>query len=496
MTVGTGQPPPAFHTSDPPGREPAAANGFPPGQPPEGHVQAGEDPRGGARQDERGQSAYGRSGASSRPHRPARPARGPGRWLRSLTGVSEIILDWAPEERPRYTRLGAILLNAGLLAALSMLVALEKFVDAPLGVLLVIAALWGWVIVSIDTWLISSTHGTRHGASAWIFVVRLMLSVVIGLVIAEPLLLKVFEPAIHRQVAADRVQERLGKESALRACNPVPYRRLDDATASRCAAGHLLLTVTSSPAAQAVALKQTEDQQAKIRKQLDAAAKKLAAAEDLAARECAGKTGAGLSGRVGKGPNCDHDRKVARQIRADSKTDQYQAGYARLQSKIDTLTSQQKDAEQTYDTQIDEAIKAKLPPTEGKIGILEEDKALGRLSAESAFVLVAQWLVRLLLVIVDCLPILTKKLAGSSTYDTMVDRQMSTNEDLYEAEDELNKQRDMAVKRIGLKQSERFERQGIEKVEAQDEADRSRQEAELNERIDALAAELRRKSTA
>jgi len=64
------------------------------------------------------------------PFRPAPPARGPGRLLRQVAGVNETILDWVPEERPRYTRLGAIVINTGLMAALSMTVLLGK-VDVP-----------------------------------------------------------------------------------------------------------------------------------------------------------------------------------------------------------------------------------------------------------------------------------------------------------------------------------------------------------------------------
>ena len=48
--------------------------------------------------------------------RPAEPARGPGRWLRRVAGLNEAILDWVPEERPRYTWQGAIVLNTAILA--------------------------------------------------------------------------------------------------------------------------------------------------------------------------------------------------------------------------------------------------------------------------------------------------------------------------------------------------------------------------------------------
>ena len=39
------------------------------------------------------------------PYRPAPPSTGPARWLRALAGVREDVLDWVPEDRPRYTGL-------------------------------------------------------------------------------------------------------------------------------------------------------------------------------------------------------------------------------------------------------------------------------------------------------------------------------------------------------------------------------------------------------
>jgi len=83
--------------------------------------------------------------------RPAPASQGVGRWLRSLTGVSEDILDWAPEERSSYTLLGAIVLNTGVLAGLSLIVALSSLTNGwwillvPFGVPQALTQDWGAV---------------------------------------------------------------------------------------------------------------------------------------------------------------------------------------------------------------------------------------------------------------------------------------------------------------------------------------------------------------
>jgi hypothetical protein len=422
-------------------------------------------------------------------YRPERPDQGPGRWLRRFAGVKEDVLDWVPEERARYTRLGAIIVNTGVLAALSMLTTLGKFISVWWGFLLPIALLWGWVIVCIDSWLISSTHGVS--VPRWSFRVRLMLSVLIGLVIAEPLMLKVFEPAIHRQVAQDRVEERAARETGLKNCNPVPFQPLDRVALDRCRSRGLLITVTDSPASIQAELRNLTAVQASRQRALDADKTKLASLEKTAREECNGKKGSGFSGVVGQGPNCRRDREQADQFRSDSGIAQREAELTAFQTQINTKHAELSRSDTAYATEVDRAIKAQLPPTTGKIGLLEEEKALERLTVSNLFVFLAQLLVRALLVAVDVLPILTKKLSGTTTYDRLISRQLVTDNDLHEFDDKLRKKRDLAPKQTELMELEYAERHRTQAEAARDEAERLQQKEDVNRKIDAMAARLR-----
>src|SRR5262249_17349788 len=140
-------------------------------------------------------------------YRPDPPAYGPGRWLRRIAGVREDILDWVPEERPRYTRLGAIILNTGLMAAISLMAALGKGLTVFWPLLIPICVFWGFVIVSFDGWLIASTHGMLGAAKYRVFVPRLVISLLMGVIIAEPLILWVFQPSIRTEVLDFRKQQ-------------------------------------------------------------------------------------------------------------------------------------------------------------------------------------------------------------------------------------------------------------------------------------------------
>src|SRR5262245_41106021 len=105
----------------------------------------------------------------SDPAAPARPDASPWRLIRRLAGVDEELLAWVPEERPRSTRLGAIIANTGLLAALSMFFALSTIVAMPWPYLVPTALLWGFIIINLDGWLVASTHGILGSARLRVF---------------------------------------------------------------------------------------------------------------------------------------------------------------------------------------------------------------------------------------------------------------------------------------------------------------------------------------
>lgn len=353
------------------------------------------------------------------PRRPVHGPKGPGVWLRSLIGVDESVLSMAPLDRGRYTAMALIVVNAGILAAVSMFVMVGKFADVPLVVALPVALFWGWVIFSVDRWLIASSHGTQ--SSRGVFLTRILLAVVLGFVVAEPLLIKIFEPAIHRQVAEDRRVERATKLSALTACNPVPYRVLPAKDVASCKGRGLLLTVGPNPAAAAATVVSLEEQVSTLSKAIDKDMAALRRLERLGHAECGGeRVGNETTGIIGEGPNCRQIRAERAAFLRTSRLPERRGQLADLQAKAKNAVEAQGAVNARYSTEIAREIDKQLPRPEGKIGILEEDAALVALQAKSLMVFLFAWLLRIALITLDCLPILTKRLAGLSTYDRQV----------------------------------------------------------------------------
>jgi hypothetical protein len=356
---------------------------------------------------------------------PAEPSHGPGRGLRAIAGVDESILDWVPEERARYTRLGAIILNTGLLAGLSLITALNHVVRAPFFAVLLVGMFWAFMVMSFDGWLIASTHGVIGAMKVWFFLPRIVVSVLLGAVIAEPLVLWAFAPAVNRDVQSYRAQTLAAAVTQWTHCNPPTGIQPADAA---CRDYILNIQGGDSPAIAQQDLDGLKAQRKVVADRIASINAQLEKKENLARDECNGRKGSGLSGFVGQGPNCDRDRAEADQFRRDSKLDQEENALTNLDAQIVAGDNHLKTITDNYGNRVAKAIaQAKAnqqKEQDGTIGLLEQSAALGRLSVHSGFVLAAQWMLRLLLITLDCLPVFAKLIGGTTSYDRLVNARL------------------------------------------------------------------------
>lgn len=431
-------------------------------------------------------------GPALEPFRPVRPDRTPARWIRALTGVREDLLAWVPEERARYSRLGAIIINTGLMAAVSLLVALQTFLEVPWYVLALIAGFWGWLILTVDGWLVASTHGMLGASRYRVFLPRLLLSVLLGLAIAEPLLMLVFRPAIDQEVKDHRRQTVEVYRSVLTECNP-PNGQFISST--RCTDYHL--PATGAAAGLQAELTTLTKERNGLQAQVQRDQKTLDAKEATARIECNGTRGAGLTGKLGVGPSCRQNRREASRFARDSRLPQRRRRLDELERQINRVNHDLEGSLATTGRGVKGAIEAAVTRKEDAqeaIGLLEQESALERLSARSSFVHAGQWLLRSLLVAVDCLPVLAKMLGGTTSYDRLLNRQLQADDDLHNLDARLQQRVDSADKEVRMAQIDRRVRHSLEDLDEADRARKAHRDAELDARIDALAKRLRRES--
>ncbi|MBB6174604.1 hypothetical protein HNR23_004664 [Nocardiopsis mwathae] len=410
--------------------------------------------------------------------------------MRRLTGVSEELLDWHPGERARYTRQGLVILGTACMAGLAALIGLGRFTPTPWPLLIPLALFWAALILALDCWLVSTTHGTAGAMKLRVLAGRIALAVLIGFVVAEPLLLYVFQPAIEREVARTSQDEVDAYASMLRRCNPASGEKVDD---PECA-DHLITVSDSTFLSVREELDSATEERDDLAERIGEIESTLATKNDLARRECNGTEGDGLTGRTGEGPNCQRLRQEADDYRSDSRLDEHQRRLLELDGTVDSLENKVGEASGTYESaltrQIDDKITARADEG-GDAGILEEMDALHRLSQNSVYVFIGEWALRLLLITVDALPVLTKLLGGVSAYDRLWSRQRRQESDLYEKELELRYRRETDEKDEELRTREMARERHIRRTDLLAHTDRAQSGADLNTQIDVLAARFR-----
>nr|MDT0659950.1 DUF4407 domain-containing protein [Micromonospora sp. DSM 115978] len=393
---------------------------------------------------------------------------------RRLIGIREEILSWVPEERPRYTRLGLIVVNTGMIAAVSMFVALMRVLDVPWVVVLPIALFWAAVVITIDSWMVASTHGAL-GSGRWLmFLPRLAMAVLLGAVIAEPLVLWIFHPAIGTNIAQHR-EKLIEKEAGLwTKCNPADG---SDTTGLAECRDHQL--GSSGPAATQAMLIGLEKERDKLNDDYTESARQRDEKQAFAAQECAGVKLEGTSGQEGWGPRCRKAWEVATEFERQINLPGMRENIDAIDLRIKDLTNTLGTDRQTYQQAVEKGIAdqvAEYKTTFGRVDIIEQANGLHRLSQDSSFVWAAQWLVRALLIMVDCLPVLAKILGGSTVYDRLVNRQLRTGQ---------------SFQGLSLDYAERSvqasTQAGIDEIDDRSRRDREQHDEDLDSEIDRRA---------
>lgn len=425
----------------------------------------------------------------------APPSHGPSRWLRALIGVDESLLDRVWEERARYTCLGAIVLGTATMAALSMVDALDQILGPAWPVLILVALFWGAFICGIDRWLIASTHGLRAGR--WrVFVPRIFLALLFGVIIATPLVLTVFGSEVVSQAQNDQSKALLAYQSQLKLCNPLPAASAAATAAAEspsCAGFYVSVSNPAIGTSKAIAAESHQLGQLNILIKADNA--EIASLDTTARDECNGVAGPGLSGFVGVGPNCVRDRQKADSFAATSDVRALQTQATNLTRDIATQTTSAGQQTQAYATNISSAIRGLVAAKEGQqgsIGLLNRIDALGELAAAHAVIAVATVLLAIFIITVDCLPVLSKMMSGTTLYDRLLDTRLRVAERMAADAMKVNERRATSRDEIELNRIESRVRGELERIDEASRFERAQRDAELDGKIAQLAAEYRR----
>ena len=345
--------------------------------------------------------------------------------LAVLSGARPDVLEAVPGARAKFVALGGVLLSTGGLAVLSAAFAVHMALGVWWPFALLLGVGWGFVIVNLDRMLlVGMAHDSSLKRNLLMAVPRVGLALVLGIVISTPLTLQIFHKEIDTQVvalqaeASDEFNRSLDDDARFAG---LPELREKVATEQ---------AVVASGGTSAADLAPLQGELAAAQAAYDAA---LVTQRELSARaQCE------LDGTCGTGDAGTGQAYIEARAAADAHAGVLDAAKDELAAATAAISAGASRSMQqaTADLETDQAELARLTEQQTALqvafdetnadntGILIRLQALSELSESNATMAIAHYMLALLFICVELLPVLMKMLLNfgpRSTYDRLSD---------------------------------------------------------------------------
>ena len=374
---------------------------------------------------------------AGRSKRAARRRERGGGWRRVaiLGGADGSVLDQVPTETPRFVQMFFVLAGTALVSAISMMFALMTGVRVATWVAVPLAIVWALIIFNLDRFLTSTMRSTRN---VWrligLAIPRVIMAAIIGIVVAEPLVLQVFHNDIAREVTATNLVQAQSDQDAV---TSGPEKQALDAASERVsalesqAASGVVAGADTTSGATASAQATVDDLTAKLAAQQAVIDQARAIYQCELTGQGAGEV-AGCSGVAGEGASSGaaQDQLAAAQsayddLAAQLTTAQSDLAAAQAAGTADAGASEAQNKKQATDElpaareQYDAALAAYnaraaevAGGNAGATGLLSQISGLERLSQREPTLLWAHGLIAALFFMIELLPVLVKVLTS------------------------------------------------------------------------------------
>jgi hypothetical protein len=318
-------------------------------------------------------------------------------------GAYQNLLKDCPSEHTKYAGLGGVILATFVLAALSAGYAIYSVFNNPLWAI-GFAFIWGLIIFNFDRFLVATMrkYGVSRRKQIWMAVPRFALALLIGVTIARPLELKVFEKEIDVKIAENRHKKILLNDSLLQMENR-----------------GLLATAGQ------------ERDRLSIRK--SALEDTLHRLQQAYVQEADG-TGGSFHRGIDKLTRLKQEAYQSALRRSGPELQQLEGQLHYQDSIVTAANAGNEDKRRLYEMQVSSGA-----------GFLEKNIALSDLSAQESSVFWANILISLLIILIETGPILSKLIMSTGPYDLAL-----ANKELQQmaaAEDEMRRDKELSLEK-------------------------------------------------
>ncbi|MFF2486560.1 DUF4407 domain-containing protein [Microbacterium sp. NPDC058062] len=372
---------------------------------------------------------------AKRAKRPRRERTSGWRKLAILGGADGSVLDEVPTETPRFVQMFFVIAGTALISAISMYFALTTGVRIVAWGALPLAIVWALIIFNLDRFLTSTMRSSQSiGRLIALAIPRVIMAAVIGIVVAEPLVLQIFHNDIAREMNATNITQAQSDQDAVTAG---PEKQALDAASDRVAAlesqaaSGVVAGADTTSASAASAQQTVDDLTAKLAAQQQVIDQARAIYQCELTGQGAGEV-QGCSGVAGEGASSDaaEAQLAAAQSAYDDLNSQLTAAQADLAAAQAAGTADAGASEATNKQQAKDELpgareqyQAALAAYDaraaeiaggnsGAVGLLSQISGLERLSDREPILAWAHWLIAGLFFMIELLPVLVKVLTS------------------------------------------------------------------------------------
>lgn len=326
-------------------------------------------------------------------------------------GAHQQLLKEFPSENSKYVGLGGVILATFVLAALSSGYAIYSVFEH-WGWTVLFAITWGLIIFNFDRFLVSTMrkYGVSKRKQFWMAVPRIVLALIIGLTIARPLELKIFEKEIAVKVTENMHKKMLRNDSLL--------QRENDA---------LMRTATSERNSLMARKSGIEDTLHRL--------------QQAYVQEADG-TGGSMHRGIEKLTRLKMDAYSNAFSQFNPQLLQLENSIHKQDSILNSAKAALEDKRKKYEASVQQ-----------NVGFLERNKALSDLSNEESSVLWTSFFISLLIILIEIGPILSKLIMPVGPYDIALAKEELSH--MAAAENEMRKDKEL----VNEKQKSFYENQ-------------------------------------
>ncbi len=300
-------------------------------------------------------------------------------FLWNFAGVNKSLLRQCPNEYSKYAGMGGTILCTAVMAMLSGAYAIY-FVFENVYISIAFGIFWGILILNLDRYIVSTMYSDGKHSISWeefrSAIPRLIIAIFIGVVIATPLEMKLFEERINIEIAEMESEIQVAQKSKIR------------------------LNYEDARIKKEKRIIEINDEINRLKRIAETSA--LNYTNEISGKNESGKPG---EGKIAKGLITQYKRDSINHVKYEQ---EHSIELAKLKSELDLI-----EKNEAQDNNVVKSLAQQK-------GFCQRYEAFSRIDDNNIELSIVIWFIRLLFIIIEVLPTFLRMMIARGTYDDLL----------------------------------------------------------------------------